>query len=347
LLSSVATAEEFVDTVRKQFPAQSGQSLAFVADCGTVEIKTANVSNVQLEVYRRVETSSKARAQQIFDDLAVSGANENGTVRINGGFKNGWVPQRGRDWDEGRVICISRTENGKDNVCLDYARELREMRYVITVPKKFNVNVETRAGHVRSDDVDGNLDITTRGGHVEAGNVTGKTHINTAGGHIKMGNAGSYAALRTAGGHIEVGDVGADLLAKTAGGHISVGNVKGSVIAKTAGGGIDIEQATGSIEATTSGGSVRARFAGQPAGDSKLETSGGSVRVELAGNLKLDVTASSSMGRIVSDYDLQGDHDAGRRSSSTYSAQLNGGGPKLTLRSSAGSIHINRYSARY
>ncbi len=347
LLLAVASAEEFTDTVKKTFPAQSGQSLAFVADYGTVEVKTADVANVQLEVYRRVETDSKARAQQIFDDLSVSGSNDNGTVHITGELKNGWKPQRDHEWDEGHTICMSRDDRGRGNYCLEYARELREMRYIITVPKKFNVNVETHAGHVRSADVDGDLDITTRGGHVEAGNVTGKTHITTAGGHITMGNAGSYASLRTAGGHVRVGDVNADLLVRTAGGSITTGRVKGSVIAKTAGGAIDIEEAIGSIEAVTSGGSVRARFAGQPTADSRLETSGGSVNVELKGDLKFDLTASSSMGRIISDYELDSGGDSRRRFGRTYTAQLNGGGPKLTLSSSSGSIHINRYSARY
>jgi DUF4097 and DUF4098 domain-containing protein YvlB len=344
LLLGAAYAEEFTDKVQKQFPVQPGQTLSLTADYGHVEIKTAEVQTVQVEVFRRVETDSKARAQQIFDDFALNGTTRGGVLQLTGEFKTGWKPGRG-DWEHGRTICMSRDEAGDDYVCLEYARELREHGYTLTIPKKMNVRVDTRAGHVGIADLAGQLDVKTRGGHVTAGAVSGVTNINTAGGHIALTSSGGPATLITAGGHIEVGDVGGDLLAKTAGGHISTGKVNGKVRAKTAGGHISIAQATGSIDAVTVGGGVTAKFVGQPKEDSRLETSAGSVQVEIAGDVKLDVDASAYNGRVYSDYDLNSDDREGRRSN--YSARINGGGPKLTLRTSHGTIRLSRYRAGF
>jgi DUF4097 and DUF4098 domain-containing protein YvlB len=265
-------------------------------------------------------------------------------LQLTGEFKTGWKPDSGRgDWNHGRTICMNREEDGDDNVCLEYARELREHGYTLTIPKKMNVRVDTRAGHVGVADLIGQLDAKTRGGHVTVGTVTGPTNISTAGGHISLTSSGGPANLITAGGHIEVGDVGGDLVAKTAGGHISAGKVNGKVRAKTAGGHISIAQAAGSIDAVTVGGGVTAKLTGQPKEDSRLETSAGSVEVEIAGDVKLNVDASAFNGRVYSDYDLSSEDHAGR--SSNYSAKINGGGPKLTLRTSHGTIRLSRYRA--
>jgi hypothetical protein len=345
-LLGVAYGEEFTDRVQKEFPVQPGQTLSLTADYGHVEIKTADVQNVKVEVFRRVDTDSKARAQQIFDDFSLSGANTGGVLQLTGEFKTGWIPDHGRDdGGHGRTICMSRDEGGGEQVCLEYARELREHGYALTIPKRMNVRVDTRAGHVGIADLTGQLEVKTRGGHVTAGSISGSTNINTAGGHISLTHSGGAATLITAGGHIEVGDVGGDLLAKTAGGHISTGKVNGKVKANTAGGHISIDQATGSIDAVTVGGGVTARFAGQPKEDSRLETSAGSVEVEIAGNVKLNVDASAFNGRVYSDYELDQQDREGRRSN--YSAQINGGGPKLTLRTSHGTIRLTRYRAGY
>jgi DUF4097 and DUF4098 domain-containing protein YvlB len=348
LLTSSAVAEEFTDTVKKQYPVKPGETLSLRADYGSIVVRTADVQNVEVDVTRRVETDSKARAQQIFDDFALSANSSAGVLQLTGEFKNGWKQMAVADgWHKGRSICMSREDDDRENdtVCLEYARELRQHSYTITLPKRLNVNLNTRAGHVEVGDLNGELNVHTSGGHVVAGAVTGKTNINTAGGHITMRDSGGPANLITAGGHIEVGDVRGDLVARTAGGHISTGKVNGKVKAKTAGGHISIEQATGSIDAVTVGGGVTAKFAGQPVEDSRLETSAGSVSVEIASNVKLDVDASSFNGRVYSDYDLEtADRDGHRQN---YSARINGGGPKLKLRTSYGSIRLNRYQAAF
>jgi hypothetical protein len=359
LLTAFAAAETFEDRQTKTFDFKPGTTLRFAAEYGHLDVRTGNVSNVQLETYRRVETDTKDKAQEIFNDLAVESKPQSEGLDIRTFFKNGWVERDGWDrWEGNRGPCMSgdnlaQPRNDDRTYCLKYGRELRETRYTLTIPKKLNLFVKTRAGHITIDDVDGPVTAWSAGGHISAGHIGGAADIHTAGGHITVADSTGPATLKTAGGHIKIGDVGGDLVANTAGGHIEAGHVKGSVKSRTAGGHISIAQADGAIEAKTVGGNVTARIAGQPKAASYLETSAGSVNVELASNVKVDVDAESSGGSISSDFELQreGDNDKDdfprwTRSGSAR-GKINGGGPRLELRSTHGRIRIAKATFQY
>ena len=68
-----------------------------------------------------------------------------------------------------------------------------------------------------------------------------------------------------------------------------------------------------------------------------LETSAGTVTVTLAAGIGLDVDADTSVGRVSSDIPIDG-----RVSRTSARGTVNGGGPELRLRTSAGSIRIRQ-----
>ena len=358
LLTLVARAEEFTDKLSKTFPLKPGNTLTLDADFGFVEVRTSGSgAQVQVEVFRRVTADSKEEAQKIFDDLVLESRPDKEGTLVLSRFQKGWQKREedGNRWRN--TICESRSselepydwdrrdsrEHGDDgNVyCLSYGRQIREYRYVVTLPRNQNLRVRTRAGHIEISDVDGYVKARTAGGHITAGVVKGEADLRTAGGHIEITSSGGPAHLTTAGGHITVGDVNGDLWATTAGGHIHSGKVKGSVTAKTAGGSIEIAQASGYVKAETVGGSVTVRFASQPTADSSLKTMAGSVRVELPKNVKLDLDARSAGGSVSTDYSVETASYRGRES---LQGKINGGGPRLELRSSFGSIRVSQTS---
>jgi hypothetical protein len=355
LLTAFAAAETFEDRQTKTFGFKPGTALKFSAEYGHLDVKTGDVQNVQLEAYRRVETSSKERAQEIFNDLAIDSKQLSDGLGIQTYFKTGWEPRgRSDEWGN-RGPCMGGNDlvpprDSNQEYCLKYGRELRETRYTLTIPKKLNLFVKTVAGHITIADVDGPVTAQTAGGHISAGHIGGAANIQTAGGHITVTDSTGPATLRTAGGHIKIGDVGGDLIANTAGGHIEAGHVKGPVKAKTAGGHISIAQADGAVEAKTVGGNVTARIGAQPKEASYLESSAGSVNVELASNVKVDVNAESNGGSVTSDFELErpADDNAShfRRSGSAH-GKINGGGPRLELRTSFGRIRISKATFQY
>jgi DUF4097 and DUF4098 domain-containing protein YvlB len=93
------------------------------------------------------------------------------------------------------------------------------------------------------------------------------------------------------------------------------------------------------VDAQTSGGSIRARLAQQPHNDSRLSTSGGSITVAIAPSVAVDLDAHTSGGGVDTDIPVT---LLGRQSESSMEGKINGGGPKLVLRSSGGGIRIQK-----
>lgn len=143
--------------------------------------------------------------------------------------------------------------------------------------------------------------------------------------------------LDTRGGSIRISDLSGNIDAHTSGGSINLGHIDGLVDVHTSGGSINVDEVTGTINARTSGGSVNANISKQPTGDSKLSTSGGSITVYLNQDIAVDLSASTSGGRVSSDFSVDG-----HVSKKSIKGSINGGGPDLVLRTSGGSVRINK-----
>ena len=143
--------------------------------------------------------------------------------------------------------------------------------------------------------------------------------------------------LKTSGGSIELSSLNGKVDAYTSGGSIKLGQIKGSVDVKTSGGSIRVGDVAGTINAHTSGGSITAIISEQPLGDSRLTTSGGSVSAQLLASIAVDLTASTSGGRVRSEFDVNGTVKKTR-----IEGKINGGGPKLILKTSGGSVKIKK-----
>lgn len=143
--------------------------------------------------------------------------------------------------------------------------------------------------------------------------------------------------LKTSGGSIELSSLNGKVDAYTSGGSITLGKIRGDVDVKTSGGSIRVEEVAGTINAHTSGGSITARISQQPLGDSRLTTSGGSVSAYLAPSVAVDLTASTSGGRVSSEFAVDGSVKKTR-----ITGKVNGGGPKLVLKTSGGSVRVKK-----
>lgn len=141
--------------------------------------------------------------------------------------------------------------------------------------------------------------------------------------------------LNTSGGSLSIEDLVGELDARTSGGSIRVGNIVGDVRLQTSGGSISTDTVTGNLNAHTSGGSIKVTIDKQLTEDAKLTTSGGSITAYLMSDIQLDISATTSGGRVKSDFDIQGSVKK-----MAVKGSINGGGPKLTLNTSGGSIKI-------
>ncbi len=191
------------------------------------------------------------------------------------------------------------------------------VHYEVSIPTHFDLDLTTRGGSIRVDDLDGILKARTSGGSLKFGHISGPIDADTSGGSIRVEGSGGPVKLHTSGGSI------------------AIGQIDGSADINTSGGSITVREVNGDLRAETSGGSIRATITRQPTGECRLRTSGGSITVELPADVKLDVDAETSGGRVRTDFSVEG-----RKSKNWLRGQISGGGPLLYLRTSGGSILI-------
>ena len=230
--------------------------------------------------------------------------------------------------------------------------------------------LETQGGHIKVQDVSGDLDAYTAGGHVMVGNIAGSAKIRTGGGHIRAGHIKGTAQLETDGGNITVGEAGAYVAVRTGGGQIDFGEVHGSVHAQTGGGGIRVIYVAGPMEVETSGGSIcltritntvhaetgdgsitawinpESADSMRPVrlpGPSQLATGTGDIVVFLPRNIAATIDATVENGgvqRIEADPSLSLNMKMRQDGQAHALGMLNGGGAVLKLRTATGKIRL-------
>jgi hypothetical protein len=179
------------------------------------------------------------------------------------------------------------------------------------------------------------LDVRTSGGSIEVEEVRGRVELRTSGGNVEVSKIEGPVELRTSGGSIEAEVIEGDLRAETSGGSIEVKEIDGRVDVKTSGGSLQIHDVDGAVRARTSGGTISVRFSGAPEGD--IETSGGWIEIEYPEGDGFELDAESSGGRVELEErsEMQGTVQTHR-----VRADVNGGGPRLRVRTSGGDIRL-------
>lgn len=370
------------------FATTDGQTLHLKTDLGSIEIQTLPAGTTPTVRYTvQVETDANGKAgKSLLDAYTLSAAANPGGVEISGALPTHnnnaqfWVtyivmvpanynlniytgagdiqtPDIG-----GRVLLQSDGGNISTG---------RITFHGLSGPGDAPVaKIESQGGHIKVQDVSGDLDAFTAGGHIIVGNIAGNAKLHTGGGHIRAGKIKGTANLETDGGNITVGEAGTYVMVRTGGGQIDFGEVHGSVHAQTGGGGIRVISVAGPMEVETSGGSicltrirntVRAETGngtitawinpemtdqGRPArlpGPSQLATGTGDIVVFLPRNIAATIDATVQSGgvqRIEADSSFPLNVQTRQDGQAHAMGTLNGGGALLRLRTTSGRIKL-------
>jgi DUF4097 and DUF4098 domain-containing protein YvlB len=348
---AAATAATTESNLDRTFTVKPGGTFLLDADRGSVEIKTSGDGQVVVEVKRSVVRASEAKAQEIF------AAHE---VKFS---------------QEGDKVIVQETVREKLRSLLNRGANDLQVKFLVSVPARFNLDLRTSAGSITSADIEGHIKARTAGGSLKFGdvkgpfegttaagsitvrNVMGTVRAKTSGGSIKVGQSDAEAELDTAAGSITIGSANAGLKAHTSGGSIEAGQLAGparletsagsirvrssadAVQAHTSGGSIEIDEAKAAVQARTSAGSITLGFSAQPKEASELSTSGGTVTVKVADGLAFNVEARASGGHVSTELPITSTV-VGEHKPQALKGTLNGGGPDLTLKTSAGNVRI-------
>lgn len=299
------------EIIERTFAVEPGQALVLESDLGAVRVTGTRGEAVVIRVIKGANDVSRREAEAWFDRFRLDFRQTARGIEVEGEH------DRTRRWGRHRL----------------------QVRFEIEVPSTFSLDLETAGGSIAVADVRGDTRLKTSGGSLRLTNVGGEVVARTSGGSIEAEALGGRADLHTSGGSIRLTDVGGMVDARTSGGSITIEDVRGDVVAHTSGGSIRLDAIYGTVDAETSGGSITADLAVQPDGPVTLRTSGGSVSVSVPDDLRADLDAVASGGRVRSDLPIT---IQGSISKSRLQGTLNGGGPRLTLRSSGGGVHIRR-----
>ncbi|HEY6400427.1 MAG TPA: DUF4097 family beta strand repeat-containing protein [Blastocatellia bacterium] len=310
--SAAAQAQGQAD-IQRTFSVQPGGRLVMDVEPGSIEVKTTGDSRIVVDVFRKVDRGSEGRAEEILRQHEVNFEQQGNDLTIRARFPH----ENFRFW----------------------RRSGLQVRYVVSIPTEFNVDLKTSGGGIRVDDLKGEVRVKTSGGGLQFGKIEGPIIGNTSGGGINLAGCNGKVEVKTSGGGITIGPGSGELLAETSGGGIEIGNYAGDAIVRTSGGGIKINRIEGSIDASTSGGPIFAALGAQPKKDCRLHTSGGGITVELDEALSFNIDAEASGGNVSADLPVtvQGELRKG-----SLRGTLNGGGQALILRTSGGSVRLRK-----
>jgi DUF4097 and DUF4098 domain-containing protein YvlB len=153
----------------------------------------------------------------------------------------------------------------------------------------------------------------------------------------------------TGAGDIRAGSIEGALFAETAGGDIRAEKVAGAVDARTGGGDIVLSAVGGSLQAETAGGSVRVGIVSPTVkGGAAIRNAGGDVSLTLPSDFRGDVELIVVGSTDVHERPVRSDFPelaVTRRQDGVYaSGSLNGGGPKVVVRTTSGVIRLRKGS---
>ena len=139
-LASISAAHAAIESpIHRSFNVRPGGTITIDADLGDIKV-TSGGSNVSVDVIRRAKTSSQSKAEDVFKEFAVSFTPEGDSVRIRAKYDQ---PTSWFHWNNDL-----------------------EVRFVVTVPSQYNVDLRTSGGDISVSDLNGQAKVNTSGGDV-------------------------------------------------------------------------------------------------------------------------------------------------------------------------------------
>ena len=198
----------------------------------------------------------------------------------------------------------------------------------------------------RIGDVSGRVRILTHSGEIQVGSAGAGADVKTLGGDIEIGPVQGDFAAQTLAGNVRAFSVAGKALVETSGGDIRIGRVGGALEARTGGGDIVVPIVVGAVNARTAGGDVRIAVASRQLREGvTIQSGGGDVNLTLPsdfrGNLDLTVTgADPEEVSIRSDFP---EVSISRRDGTVRgTGAVNGGGQKVRVQTTSGTIRVQR-----
>lgn len=207
---------------------------------------------------------------------------------------------------------------------------LGESRYDISVP----IGTVVRASSVSGD-------IAVRG-------TAGEVRLNTVSGDIEVRDAAERVEMQSVSGEVRASKLRGRLRAHTVSGELTLEDVNGELSAKSVSGELRVRGALTGLEFSSVSGDID--FSGDIRGDGSYtaSTHSGDVHLTLPSNVGATLELQTFSGEVRPGFPITlqpGEQPLNRRNR-TMRFDVNGGGPRISLKTFSGDIIIARGAAR-
>lgn len=199
--------------------------------------------------------------------------------------------------------------------------------YVIHVPRKISLEqVHTTNGSVSVEDLEGGGRVTSTNGRISMNHATGDYNVHTTNGAIHLDDCSGVFRAESSNGSIK---------GNLAAGAIDANTTNGPVDFT-----IDHPKDGQAMEASSTNGSIMLALAQFHDNAIKADTTNGGITLRLPNDVNADLNARTSAASIKSDLQIT---TTGEISKHHLSGKLGHGGPSISLETSNGGIHLQRY----
>lgn len=209
--------------------------------------------------------------------------------------------------------------------------------YQLMVPATTRVVSRTGSGSHRIDSLSGPVEAHTGSGSIQVGQIGGSVTAVSGSGSIEVLGATQGLTASTGSGSVRAQNVAGPVDARSGSGRLTIAYAgAGGGSFSTGSGSIDVTGADGSIQAHAGSGSIR--IDGRPSGDWSIETGSGGVSLRLPPDAAFDLSARTGSGSIQTNHPIEVRGTFSRRQ---LEGRVRGGGPRLSVSASSGSIRLD------
>jgi Putative adhesin/Domain of unknown function (DUF5668) len=251
----------------------------------------------------------------------------------------------------------------------------------VVVPKKADLTVRDEKGDVKVSDMAAGVSVTSLNGDIEVRDTAGDVNIDMRRGDAKVSDTKGDLKISGKGGEVNVasaaggltlegefyGPIRADKISKgvrfisrrtdltvtqlsghmeLGSGNLEIADAPGNLSLRTNSYDVSVENAGGKVKIDNRNGNVTIRFSSAPKEDIDITNSSAGIDVSLPGSSSFEILADSHSGEINSEFSnaslkLSGADSGNMHLEGKYGS---GRGPKITLKTSYGSISIHKTS---
>ena len=205
-------ASSLEETFTKKIPSENISSISVFNQNGSIEVESWTEDQIEIVAYKKVRAGSREKAEKLMEYLEIEIDQSGDNLRIE------TIPPRKNKEDDSGFLSWLFSLGDHGGASVDY---------VIKVPQKMDLELNSTNGGLNVDDCEGRIDLKTTNGKIVAENIKGSTNCKTTNGSIKVYLDKVYPkedmTFKSTNGSIKVylpRDINADVEAKTTNGSI-------------------------------------------------------------------------------------------------------------------------------